>query len=253
MQVPIVLRRLKCLKEITDLNAPAIQNFGKFSAKSSSKSASRHVRYSSGKSQRKKDEEGTPSSSRVKQGDQPMRKAWQASLGSSQETSQGSSQGSTQESGQGSSQRSSQRSLTGLQGSSLVSSQEASQGSSEVLMQETYPMSSQRSSQRSLTGLQGSSLGASSQEPMSCESNDISMRIEDNFSNGGKDEKKGHSEMKETLKEGQKGDQKMEINVELNEGKILSIVFALQAAFNACQSMPKIPILREKLSKSYLK
>eukprot|EP00795_Rhopilema_esculentum_P002363 gene2364-18003_t len=72
--VPIVLKRLKCLKEIPDLSTPAIQNCSKLSVKASSKSSSRHVRYSSGKIQKKKEEEGTPTSSKTKQADQQYTK-----------------------------------------------------------------------------------------------------------------------------------------------------------------------------------
>ena len=65
-----MLKRLKCLKEIPDLSTPAIQNCSKQSVKAGSKSSSRHIRYSSGKMQKKKEEEGTPTSSKTKQVDQ---------------------------------------------------------------------------------------------------------------------------------------------------------------------------------------
>ena len=66
-KVPVVLRRLRCLKEIQDLNAPAIQNFSKFSSKGGIKGASRHIRYSSGKVQKKREEDGSQGTPKSKQ------------------------------------------------------------------------------------------------------------------------------------------------------------------------------------------
>ena len=66
-KVPIVLRRLRCLKEIQDLSAPAIQNFSKFSSKGGIKGASRHIRYSTGKIQKRREEDGLQGTPKSKQ------------------------------------------------------------------------------------------------------------------------------------------------------------------------------------------
>ena len=66
-KVPIVLRRLRCLKEIQDINAPAIQNFSKFSSKAGIKGVSRHIRYSAGKMQKKREDDGSQGTPRSKQ------------------------------------------------------------------------------------------------------------------------------------------------------------------------------------------
>ena len=93
-----MLKRLKCLKELTDLTAPAVQNFGKMSVKSNTKSGSRHLRYSAGKAQKKREDEGMP---KVKQGEQQARKSL-LPINSAQNSSQESAQDSSQVSSQGS-------------------------------------------------------------------------------------------------------------------------------------------------------
>ena len=97
------------MKELTDLTAPAVQNFGKMSVKSSTKSGSRHLRYSAGKTQKKREEEGTP---KVKQGEQQARKSL-LPMNSSQSSSQESAQDSCQASSQGSQSNCSQLDVKG--------------------------------------------------------------------------------------------------------------------------------------------
>eukprot|EP00794_Sanderia_malayensis_P006284 gene6285-7007_t len=60
--VPIILKRLKCLKDVGDLNLPAVQNINKMTPKSSSKSGSKYIRASTSKSQKKREDESASGS-----------------------------------------------------------------------------------------------------------------------------------------------------------------------------------------------
>ena len=53
------MKRLKYLKEINDLTLPAAQNFNKMTPKSTSKSASKNIRFSASKAMKKRDEDAS--------------------------------------------------------------------------------------------------------------------------------------------------------------------------------------------------
>ena len=221
IQVPVVLKRLKFLKEISDLNAPAIQNFGKLSAKSISKAGSRHLRYSAGKMQKKREEEGAPSNSRTRQGESVARKGLH-SIHSSQGSS---SQGSSQMPSQGSQSQDVQP-----QGSQMQDSQSQDNQSDGPQSQNSQPQGSQGSqsqgSQLQDSQSQGSQLqdsqsqGSQLQDSQSQEMKEPMLKTEEQFSNGHIDDKRSNEreDTKEQMKEATKRDQKSEIKGELNGG-----------------------------------